>query len=147
MISKKKKRKGLRRNLRAFSGRNQKFKRFFQPNTSDLQKNKKNVFAEIRRLFLTEIENSSGFSGQKTGDLPPKKTLTFSSHKPALKSRWGDAQSRWEGRVPPHPPYYLSTVYTEYSFGLNWCKNFLEAPSARPVKPCVVTTKPLHLRI
>ena len=44
------KKKGLRRNPKVFSGRNQKFKRFFRP-----------------------------------------KTATFSSLKPALKSRWEDA--------------------------------------------------------
>ena len=57
------KKKGLRRNPKAFSGRNQKFKRFFRPKTDDLQKNK--VFAEIRRLFPAEIRNLNGFSGQK----------------------------------------------------------------------------------
>ena len=34
------KKKVLRRNLKAFSGRNQKFKRFFRPKTGDLQKKK-----------------------------------------------------------------------------------------------------------
>ena len=60
MISKKKKEKGLRRNPKAFSGRNRKFKRFLRP-----------------------------------------KTVIFSSHKPALKSRWGDAS--------PRPLYDLNT--------------------------------------
>ena len=57
------KKKGLCRNPKTFSGRNRKFKRFFRPETGDLQK-KKN-FDEIQRLFLAEIENLSGFSGQK----------------------------------------------------------------------------------
>ena len=57
------KQKGLRRNPKAFSGRNQKFKRFFRPKTGDLQKKK--VFAEIRRLFLAEIRNLNSFCGQK----------------------------------------------------------------------------------
>ena len=70
--------KGLRRNPKAFSGRNQKFKRFFRP-----------------------------------------KTVTFSSHKPALKSRWGDVQISMGGRsismggrIPPSP-YNLSTGPTD----------------------------------
>ena len=114
------------------------FKRFFRPKTDDLQKKK--VFAEIRRLFLSEIENLrgfsdrkqvifaeirrlfragienlSGFSGQKQVISKKKKDIgrnrkafsgrhrkfkpffrpktgDFSSHKPALKSRWGDAE-------------------------------------------------------
>ena len=44
---------------KGFSGRNRKFKRFFQPKTDDLQKK------EIARDFPAEIGNSSGFSGQK----------------------------------------------------------------------------------
>ena len=89
MISKSKNKKGLRRNLKAFSGRNQKFKRFFRP-----------------------------------------KTVTFSSQKPALNSRWGGRLNLDEGTLnldggtlnldggtlnldggtrPPRPPYNLST--------------------------------------
>ena len=44
-------------------------------------------------------------------------TGTFLSDHPALKSRWGDAKSRrgdansrWEGRVPLRLPYNLSTA-------------------------------------
>ena len=80
MISKKKKKKkGLRRNPKAFSGRNQKFEqRFFQPKTGDLQTKKKG----LRR-------NPKAFSGpnQKLKRFFRPKTATFSSQKPALKSR------------------------------------------------------------
>ena len=48
---------------KGFSGRNRKFKWFFRPKTSDLQKKK--VFTEIARDFPAEIGNSSGFSGRK----------------------------------------------------------------------------------
>ena len=74
MISKKKKlkKKGFRRNPKAFSGRNHKFKRFFRPKAGDLQKQKK-ILAEIRRLFLAEITNLSVFSGQKQQLFRPKK--------------------------------------------------------------------------
>ena len=37
---------------------------------------KKKVFAEIRRLFLAEIENLSGFSGQKQVMSKKKKVFT-----------------------------------------------------------------------
>ena len=73
------KKKGLCRNPKAFSGRNQKFKRFFRPNT-----------------------------------------VTFSSQKPALKSRcgvaqsrWGDAQSRWGDASPPSPLQFKYWVYCD----------------------------------
>ena len=36
------------------------------------QNKKKKVFAEIRRLFLAEIRNLNGFSGQKQQLFPPK---------------------------------------------------------------------------
>ena len=53
---KKEKKKGFRRNQKAFSGRN-KFKWFY-----DLQKKKRRmVFAEIRWLFLVEIRNLNVF--------------------------------------------------------------------------------------
>ena len=85
MISKK---KGLRRNLKAFSGRNRKLKPFFRPKTGDLQKKK-----GLRR-------NQKAFSGrnQKLKRFCRPKTVTFSSHKSALKSRWGTPKSRWGGR-------------------------------------------------
>ena len=118
VISKKKKKKGLRRNPKAFSGRNRKFKRFFQPRTGDLQKKRSSPKSEgfFRNFFFSkffEIGNSSGFSGQKQVISKKKglrrnpkafsgrnqkfkrffhpKPVNFSSHKPALKSRWGDA--------------------------------------------------------
>ena len=51
---------------KGFSGRNRKFKRFFQPKPGDLQKKKKKkVFTKIARDFPAEIANSSGFSGRK----------------------------------------------------------------------------------
>ena len=40
---------------------------------SQKKKKKKKVFAEIRRLFLAEITNSNGFSGQKQQPFPSKK--------------------------------------------------------------------------
>ena len=94
MISKKKKKKGLHRNSKVFSGRNQKFKGFFRPNAGDLQtkkslppnsncfsgrnqkfkgffrpnagdlQQKKKVFTEIERVFLAEIRNSKVFPGR-----------------------------------------------------------------------------------
>ena len=71
------KKKGLRQNPKAFSGRNQKFKRFLRP-----------------------------------------KTVTFSSQKPALNSRWGgrlnldgETLNLDGGTRPPHPPYNLSTGF------------------------------------
>ena len=57
--------KGLHWNSKSFSGRNQKFKRFFRPKTGDLQKKKKKVFTEILRVFLAEIRNSNVFSSRK----------------------------------------------------------------------------------
>ena len=80
VISIKKKRKDLRQNPKAFSGRNQKFKRFFRPKTADLQKK------GLRR-------NPKAFSGrnQKFKRFFRPKTATFSFQKPALKSRLGDA--------------------------------------------------------
>ena len=54
VISKKK--KGLRRNPKAFSGRNQKFKRFFQPKTGDLQKQKKRSSPKFEGFFWPKSE-------------------------------------------------------------------------------------------
>ena len=77
--SPKKKKKGLLQNLKAFSGQNRKFKRFIQPKSGDLKKK------GLRR-------NPKAFSGQnrKFERVFRPNTVTFSSHKPALKSRWGD---------------------------------------------------------
>ena len=86
---------------------------------SKKKKRKKKVFAGIRRLFLAEIRNlNNGFSSQKQVISKQKKkglrrnpkafsgpnqklkrffrpkTATFSSQKPALKSRWGTPKSR-----------------------------------------------------
>ena len=58
----KKKKKGLRQNSEYFFGRNPKFKRFFRPKSSDLQKKK--VFAKIQSDFSAEIQNSNVFSAQ-----------------------------------------------------------------------------------
>ena len=57
-----KKKKGLHRNSKGFSGRNQKFKGFIWPNAGDLQQKK--VFPEIQRVFPAEIRNSKVFSGR-----------------------------------------------------------------------------------
>ena len=56
-----------------FSCRNRKFKRFFRPKTSDLQKKK--VFSKIARDFPPEIGNSSGVSGWKQVISKKKKGL------------------------------------------------------------------------
>ena len=84
------KKKGFRRNPKAFSGQNQKFKRFFRPKTGDLQKK---VFAEIRRLFLAEIKNLSGFSGQKQV-IPQKKGLRRIP-KAEIKNLSDFSKNRW----------------------------------------------------
>ena len=74
------------RHSNTFSGRNQKFKRFFRLKTYDFQKIKKiKVFTEIQRDFSAEIRHSNTFSGRnqkfkrffrlKTGDLQKKKVF------------------------------------------------------------------------
>ena len=69
-----KKKKGLRRNSKAFSDWNHSFKRFFRPKTDDLQnKKQKKVFAEIGRLFLADFTNSNVFFGQNQQLFPPQK--------------------------------------------------------------------------
>ena len=88
--------KGLRRNPKAFSGRNKKFEGFFWPKTK-----KKRSSAKSKGFFWPKSE-IWGVLLPKTGD--------FSSHQPALKSRWGTPKSQWGtlnldvGRVPPVPP-------------------------------------------
>ena len=111
--------KSLRRNSKPFSGRNQKFKGFFRPNTGDLRKKK--VFAKIQSLFLAEIKHLRFIFRPKTGGLQKKKEKKkgvrrksgvffsaslfprnlvlsstglctfFTSHQPAHKARWGEA--------------------------------------------------------
>ena len=93
------KKRGLRRNPKAFSDRNWKFKRFFRPKTADLQKK------GLRR-------NPKAFSGrnQKFKRFFRPKTVAFSSHKPALKSRWGTLNLDG-GTRPPRPPHNLSAAF------------------------------------
>ena len=58
------------KNSEGFSGRNQKFERFFRPKAGDLQKKK--VFTEIQRDFPAEILQFKQFFQPKTGDLQKK---------------------------------------------------------------------------
>ena len=64
---------------KGFSGRNRKFKRFFQPKTDDLQKKK--VFTAITRDVSAEIANSSVFSGRKQVISKKKRTSSQKCHK------------------------------------------------------------------
>ena len=67
----------------------------------------KKVFAEIRRLFLAEIRNLNGFSGQKQELFPPINQHSILDG----------------GTRPPRPLYNLSTEYK--SLISNSCKNFM----------------------
>ena len=82
---------------------------------------KKKVFAETWSVFSSESLSLRKLVLYSTG-----LCWSFSSHQPALKSRWGtrksqwgDAQSRWGdalawwGTRPPRPPYNLSTEYMQ----------------------------------
>ena len=74
VISKKKKKKekkGLRRNPKAFSGRNHQFNRFLRPKTGDLKK-KKTGFCRNPKTFSGQNHNLNVFSGQKQQLFPPK---------------------------------------------------------------------------
>ena len=114
MISKKKKKKkGLRRNLQWFFSRNSKFKAFFPPKIKwSPKKKKKKVFAKIQGDFSSKISQVQTFQGglfsywgaifhflQKIG-LKSTKNMRFCIlHKPM-----GGA------RAPPPPP--LATLLT-----------------------------------
>ena len=60
-----KKKNNLRRNPKAFSGRNQKFKRFFRPNTGDLKKEGLRRNPKVFSGRNQKFKNLNSFSGQK----------------------------------------------------------------------------------
>ena len=111
--------KGLCRNSNAFSGPNLKFKVFFRPKTGDLQKNniKKKKTLPAVELFLLLHHYSHGIWFYIWPDFVRLLPLIYQRSNldgGTLKSRWGDAQSRWgtlnlDGGT--RPPYKLSTVY------------------------------------
>ena len=98
-------------------------------------KTKKKVFTKNWRVFLPKIKlrpkrkrNSTQFGTKFGWNLWDLFVLTgpFSSDRPALKSRWGTLNLHGGtlivdgGRVPPHPPYNLSTGYYSW-LGLQYC--------------------------
>ena len=62
------------------------------------KKKKKKVFAEIRRLFLAELTNFNGFSGQKQQLFPPKKKYCGGQ-----ETNRGGAKRKIGGAMPPCP--------------------------------------------
>ena len=104
-----------------FSGRN--FNVFFRPKAGDLQKKKK-VFAEIRRLFLTEITNFNRF-------FRPKKATSSSQKKyRGGQEINGGGKNRKSGRhCPPLLPHWRRACYAPcYAPGVK--KYYLLSPSS-----------------
>ena len=89
--------KGFRRFPKAFSGQN--FNVSFQPKAGDLQK--KEVFAEIRWLFLTEITNFNVFFRPKKATSSFPKKIPWGARN---KSGGGGGGKRKLGALPPAPP-------------------------------------------
>ena len=102
---KKKKKKGLRRNRKAFSGRNYKFKRFFWRETGDLQKKKGH--RRNRKVFSGRNHKFKRFFGPKPA--------TFSSPKNTVGARnksGAGGQKRKSGEhCPPAPPLAMRLVH------------------------------------
>ena len=79
-LKKKEKKKGLHRNSKGFSRRNQKFKDFFRPNTGDF---KKKDLHRNSKVFSGQNQIFKGFFWPKSGNLLKKKGL----HRLCVSSR------------------------------------------------------------
>ena len=119
MISKKKKKKGLRQNSECFFGRNSKFKRFFRPKSSDLQKKKKKkkgLRQNSRRFFFKNFatSNVSGGALFAWGGL-----FSIFHRKSASKAQktcdFAYFTSQWGGLEPPPPPPWLRYCMVAYT--------------------------------
>ena len=99
----------------------------FRPKAGDLQKKKKEkIFAEIRGLFLAEIENFNVFSAQKHQLFPPKKIPWGGQEK-----NRGGARTKIGGALPPclpagdAPEITTILIYTARSTKISLSDSFL----------------------
>ena len=119
MISKKKKKKGLRQNPESFFGRNPKFKGFFRPKLGDLKKKKKKkkVFAKIQSHFSSNFANSDVWGGALSvwgGYFP-----FFTENQPQKHKKHAilhTSQAIGGGSSPPRPPLATLLIHRVVSY-------------------------------
>ena len=90
------KKKGLRRNPKAFSGRNHKFKRFFRPKTGDLQKQKEKVLPKSEGFFWPKSQIQTVFPAKNSNFFLPKKYRGGQEI-----NRGGGGERKSGGAMPP----------------------------------------------